>query len=54
MQEKHDPKQFCAISGSSVDALINLLHTLDADTDGNGKTVRLYLLDFSKASSDQP
>ena len=26
-----------------------MLHTLYADTDGNGKTVRVILLDFSKA-----
>ena len=38
------------IPGSSpVDALISLLHSLYADSDGNGKTVRLFLLDFSKA-----
>ena len=48
--QKLDPKQFGAIPGSSpVDALISLLHSLYADSDGNGKTVRLFLLDFSKA-----
>ena len=48
--QKLDPKQFGAIPGSSpVDALISLLHSLCADSDGNGKTVRLFLLDFSKA-----
>ena len=45
--QKLDPKQFGAIPGSSpVDALISLLHSLYADSDGNGKTVRLFLLDF--------
>ena len=48
--QKPDPKQFGAIPGSSpVDALISLLHSLYADSDGNGKTVCLFLLDFSKA-----
>ncbi len=48
--QKLDPKQFGAIPGSSpVDALISLLHSLYADSDGNGKTVRLFLLDFNKA-----
>ena len=48
--QKLDPKQFGAIPGSSsVDALISLLHSVYADSDGNGKTVRLFLLDFSKA-----
>ena len=43
-------RQFGALAGSSsVDALISLLHSLYADTDGNGKTVRVFLLDFSKA-----
>ena len=47
---KLDPRQFGALAGSSsVDALISLLHSLYADTDGNGKTVRVFLLDFSKA-----
>ena len=33
-----DPKQFGAIPGASyVDAAISLLHSLYADTDGNGK-----------------
>ena len=47
---KLDPRQFGALAGSSsVDALISLLHSLYGDTDGNGKTVRVFLLDFSKA-----
>ena len=47
---KLDPRQFGALAGSSsVDALISLLHSLYADTDGNGKTVRVFLLGFSKA-----
>ena len=47
---KLDPRQFGALAGSSsVDALVSLLHSLYADTDGNGKTVRVFLLDFSKA-----
>ena len=47
---KLDPRQFGALAGSSsVDALISLLHSLYADTDGNGKNVRVFLLDFSKA-----
>ena len=33
----------------TVDALISLIHSLYADTDGNGKTVCVFLLDFSKA-----
>ena len=45
---KLDPRQFGSGS-SSVDALISLLHSLYANTDGNGKTVRVFLLDFSKA-----
>ena len=47
---KLDPRQFGALSGSSssFDALINLLHSLYADTDGTRKTVRVCLLDFSK------
>jgi hypothetical protein len=50
IRQKLDPKQFGAIpSSSSVEALIGLLHSLYADSDGNGKTVRLFLLDFSKA-----
>ena len=50
LYQKLDPKQFGAIPGSSsVDALISLLHSLYADKDGNGKTVRLFLLEFSKA-----
>ena len=47
---KLDPRQFGALAGSSsVDALISLLHSLYADTNENGKTVRVFLLDFSKA-----
>ena len=47
---KLDPRQFGSLAGSSsVDALISLLHSLYADTDGNGKTMRVFLLDFSKA-----
>ena len=43
-------KHFGPISGCcAVDALVSMLHTWYADTDGNGKTVRLFLLDFSKA-----
>ena len=46
--QKLDPKQVGAIPCSSpVDALISLLHSLYANSDGNIKTVRLFLLDFS-------
>ena len=49
IHQKLDPKQFRSISGcSAVDTLISL-HTWYADTDGNGKTVRVFLLDFSKS-----
>ena len=45
-----DPKQFGSLKGSStVDALISMSHCWYSNTDGNGKTVRVFLLDFSKA-----
>ena len=49
---KHPPINVLATAvagSSSVDALISLPHSLYADTDGNGKTMRVFLLDFSKA-----
>ena len=50
INQKRDPKQFGSISGcSAVDALISMLHIWCAETDGNGKTVRVFLLDFIKA-----
>ena len=45
-----DPKQFGSLKGSStVDALISMSHCWYSNTDGNGETVRVFLLDFSKA-----
>ena len=32
-----------------MDALISFFHQWFLDTDGNGKTARVFLLDFSKA-----
>ena len=47
---KLDPEQFGTTPCSSlIDALITSLHTINADIDGNGKPVRIFLLDFSKA-----
>ena len=45
-----DPKQFGSLKGSStIDALISMFHCWYSNTDGNGETVRVFLLDFSKA-----
>ena len=45
-----EPKQFGTLKGSStVGALISMSHCLYSNTDGNGETVRIFLLDFSKA-----
>ena len=45
-----DLKQFGSLKGSStVDALTSMSHCWYSNTDGNGKTVRVFLLDFSKA-----
>ena len=47
---KLGPKQFGSLKGySTTDALISMLHCWYADIDGNGKTLRIFLLDFSKA-----
>ena len=37
------------IDSSTVDALISMSHCWYSNTDGNGETVRVFLLDFSKA-----
>ena len=43
-----EPKQFGSLKGSfTVDALISISHCWYSNTDGNGKTVRVFLLDFS-------
>ena len=45
-----DQRQFGSLKGcSTVDALISMFHCWFSDTDGNGETVRVFLLDFSKA-----
>ena len=45
-----DQRQFGSLKGcSTVDALISMFHCWFSDTDGNGATVRVFLLDFSKA-----
>ena len=46
-----DPKQYGSQKGySSANALIDImLHTWHSNIDGNGKTLHIFLLDFSKA-----
>ena len=47
---KLDPKQFASLKGcSAMDALISMFHCLYSNTDSNGKTICIFLLDFSKA-----
>ena len=45
-----DQRQFGSLKGcSTVDALISMFHCWFSDTDSGGETVRVFLLDFSKA-----
>ena len=47
---KLDPKQFGALKGCSItDALISMLHCWYSNTDGNGESVRVFFLGFSRA-----
>lgn len=47
---KLDPMQFGSLKGcSTTDALISMLHCWYSNTDGNGESIRVFLLDFSKA-----
>ena len=51
IHSKLDQRQFGSLKGcSTVDALISMLHCRFLDTDGNGGTVRVFLLDCTKAS----
>ena len=44
------PKTIWVTKGySSANALIDMLHTWHSNIDGNGKTLHIFLLDFSKA-----
>ena len=50
IKSKLDPKQFGSLKGSStVDALISMFHCWFSNTDGNSNSIRVFLLDFSKA-----
>ena len=45
-----DQRQFGSLKGcSTVDLLISMFYCWFLDTDGNGESVRVFLLDFSKA-----
>jgi hypothetical protein len=45
-----DRRQFGSLKGcSTVDFLISMFYCWFLDTDGNGESVRVFLLDFSKA-----
>ena len=49
-KHKVDPRQFGIIPGSSTtEALIDMLHSWNCSTDGNGATVRVVLFDFKKS-----
>ncbi len=48
--KKIDPNQYGTVPRSSTtQALINMLHFLNASTDGNGATTRVILFDYKKA-----
>ena len=50
IKSRLDPKQFGSLKGSStVDALISMFHCWFSNTDGNSNSIRVFLLDFSKA-----
>ena len=47
---KLDLKQFASLKCcSTMDALISMFHCWYSNADGNGKTICIFLLDFSKA-----
>ena len=46
---KLDPEQFESLKGySAMDALISMFHCWYCNTDGDGKTICIFLLNFSK------
>jgi retron-type reverse transcriptase len=48
--KKIDPNQYGTVPRSSTtQALISMLHFLNASTDGNGATTRVILFDYKKA-----